>query len=116
VAARPHSSLFLGGVRLHGETFTVLACCIGTAKGIIAMRITAGDYLHAALQGLRRSPVLTAIIVYLVVFAAAVLIAGFAVWRSTACCPATRGSKPLYLVQMSADVAGQLARPPDLAA
>jgi len=83
-------------------------------KGILAMKTTAGDYFNAALRGLRRSPVLTAIIVYSVVFGAAVLMAGFAAWRSTASCPMSR-SKPVYVAQMSAVSAGEPARMPALA-
>jgi hypothetical protein len=93
------------------ETFSVLPCCNGTGKGIIAMRTTAGDYFNAALQGLRRRPVLTAMIVYAVVFGAAVLMAAFAAWRSTASCPMSR-SKPVYVVQLSTDIASPPARTP----
>jgi hypothetical protein len=75
------------------------------------MTTTAGHYFYAALQGLRRRPVLTAMIVYAAVFGAAVLMAAFAAWRSTASCPMSR-SKPVYLVQLSADAASQPARTP----
>jgi hypothetical protein len=78
------------------------------------MRSTAGEYIQAAMQGLRRSPVLTAMMVYSLVFGAALLMAGFAVWRSTASCPMAR-SKPVYVVQSSADIAGQPATTPHVA-
>jgi hypothetical protein len=81
-----------------------------TAKGIVAMRTTAGDYFNAALRGLRRSPVLTAILVYSIVFGAAVLMAGFAVWRSTASCPTSRSRPAVYVAKMSADSSGEPAR------
>jgi hypothetical protein len=74
------------------------------------MRTTAADYFNTALQGLRRSPVLTAILVYSIVFGAAVLMAGFAVWRSTASCPMSRSRPAVYVAQMSADSTGEPAR------
>jgi hypothetical protein len=94
-------------VRRVFATFIVLPCCNGSAKGNIAMRTIAAYYFHAALYRLRRNPVLTAMMVYSVVFGAVVLMAAFAVWRASSSCPIPRWSEPRYVVQISSGYAGR---------
>jgi hypothetical protein len=57
-------------------------------------------YFHSSLSGLRRRPVLAAMVVYSIGFAAAALMATIAVWRSASSCPASRRPEHLYVVQL----------------
>jgi hypothetical protein len=63
------------------------------------MRTIAASRFHAASYRLRRSPVLTAMMVYSFVCGVGVLMAAFAVWRAGSSCPIPRWSEPPYLVQ-----------------
>jgi hypothetical protein len=56
-------------------------------------------YFYSSLSGLRRRPVLAAMMVYSMGFAAMALMATIAVWRSTASCPSSRRTDHLYLAQ-----------------
>jgi hypothetical protein len=57
-------------------------------------------YFHSSLSGLRRRPVLAAMMVYSIGFAAVALMATIAVWRSASSCPASHRPGHLYLVQV----------------
>jgi hypothetical protein len=57
-------------------------------------------FLYSSLSGLRRRPVLAAMTVYSIGFAAAALMATIAVWRSASSCPESRRPEHLYLVQI----------------
>ena len=57
-------------------------------------------YLHSSLSGLRRRPVLAAMMVYSIGIAAAALMATIAVWRSASSCPDSRRPEHLYVVQI----------------
>ena len=57
-------------------------------------------YFHSFLSGLRRRPVLAAMMVYSMGFAAATLMATIAVWRSASSCPTSRRPQHLYVVHI----------------
>jgi hypothetical protein len=57
-------------------------------------------YFYSSLSGLRRRPVLAAMMVYSIGFAAAALMATIAVWRSASSCPDSHRPEHLYVVQI----------------
>jgi len=61
--------------------------------------IATHDCFQAALLWLRRNPVLTALMVYSLIFSIAALTATYIVCRTNPNCPAVRGHELLYVVQ-----------------
>jgi hypothetical protein len=56
-------------------------------------------YFQSSLSGLRRRPMLAAMMVYSIGFAAAALMATIAGWRSASSCPGWSKPQHLYVVQ-----------------
>jgi len=64
----------------------------------------AASYFHATLYRLRRSPVLTAMMVCSLVFGVAALAAGIKVWRVSSACTVAQTSTPLNVAQVVREV------------
>jgi hypothetical protein len=61
---------------------------------------------RSSVSGLRRRPVLAAMMVYSIGLAAAALVVTIAVWRSASSCPDSRRPEHLYLVRITPSSAG----------
>jgi len=64
------------------------------------MGIIAAHHFRAALFKWRRNPVLTALVLYSIVFGVTALMAAFAVWLASSGCPIRQRSEPPYVVQI----------------
>jgi hypothetical protein len=82
-------------------TFAALPCCEGSGIRNIAMTNIVANYVHLSLNGLKRRPVLAAMMVYSVGLGAAALMAAFAVWRASPSCPLARRPEQPYVVQIA---------------
>jgi hypothetical protein len=67
----------------------------------------AAYYVHAALYQLRQRPVLTAMMVFSLVFGVTALSAGIAVWRVNSSCPVTENPSLPNLVQVATERASE---------
>jgi hypothetical protein len=71
------------------------------------MKNNTAYYFHATLYGLRRKPVMTAMMVCSLVFGVTAAIAGVKVWRASSVCTIAQSSALPSVVQAVTDVAGQ---------
>jgi hypothetical protein len=71
------------------------------------MKNNTAYYFNATLSGLRRKPVMTAMMVCSLVFGVTAAIAGIKVWRASSVCTIAQGSALPSVVQADTDVAGQ---------
>jgi hypothetical protein len=92
---------FVTIVRSSDATFGVVPCPAALGKGDISMRQTAAEFIRLGLNGLKRRPVLTVVVVYSIGVGIAVLMAIVAVSRAPTRCSTSSSERP-YVVQMSA--------------